>query len=67
MNELKLTDYGTIVLGNNEVKVDTFLELLKNCKGYCDDNSRYRNGTDFQDFVFNKDSGCFDIETYCYF
>ena len=66
MKDLKLTDYGTIVLGNNEVKVDTFLELLKRCKGYFDVSSRYRHGTDFQDFVFNKDSGCFDIETYCY-
>ena len=32
MEDLKLTDYGTIVLGNNEVKVDTFLELLKKGK-----------------------------------
>ena len=66
MEDLKLTDYGTIVLGNNkEVKVDTFLELLKKCKGYFDISGRYHYRTDLQDFVFNKDSGCFDIETSC--
>ncbi len=61
MKKLKLTDYGTVVLGDNEVKVDTFLKLLKSCRGYFDISNSY--WSEFQDFKFIKNDSKFEIET----
>ena len=61
MKKLKLTDYGTVVLGDNEVKVDTFLKLLKSCRGYFDISNSYWSV--FQDFKFIKNDSNFEIET----
>ena len=64
MKKLKLTDYGTVVLGDNEVKIDTFLKLLKSCEGYFDVSNSY--WSELQDFKFDKDSSSFKIETSCH-
>lgn len=61
MQDLKLTDYGSVIAGTDEVKVDTFIEQIKNGDGYFHKN--YYDYT-FDNFYFNKERGRFDVSFY---
>ena len=56
--ELKLTDYGTVVVDNKEIRWDTFKEHIINGDG-CFNNYPCRYSLD--DFIYNKEKGSFDI------
>ena len=61
MQDLKLTDYGSVIAGTDEVKVETFIEQMKNGDGYF--YKRLYRYT-FDNFYFNKEQGTFEISYY---